>query len=85
MKLRIRKLLLIGAISPISSAEAEREASIIRMLKTAFRKTIKDERESNLTLLQIHAADGINVKILQRFIKRILRRLFSSSLVFSET
>ena len=84
MKLRIRKLLLIGAISPISSAEAEREVSIIRMLKTAFRKTIKDERESNLTLLQIHVADGINVKILQMFIKRILGRLFSSSLVFSE-
>ena len=83
--MRIRKLLLIGAISPISSAEVEREASRIRMLKTAFRNTMKDERESNLNLLQIHAPDGINVKILKMFIKRILRRLFSSSLVFSET
>ena len=69
-KLYIRKLLFIGATSPISSLEVERSTSRIRRLKVAFRNTVKDERESNLNLLQIHTADSINVEILQMFIKK---------------
>ena len=42
--IRIRKLLLLGATSPISSSEAEKAASGIIRLKTAFRNNIKDER-----------------------------------------
>ena len=82
----IRKLLLLGATSPISSSEAEKAASRIIRLKTAFRNNTKDERGSNLNLLQIHTTGSINVEeILQMFIKKEPRRLFSLSLVFSET
>ena len=82
----IRKLLLLGATSPISSSEAEKAASGIIRLKTAFRNNTKDERGSNLNLLQIHTTGSINVEeILQMFIKKEPRRLFSLSLVFSET
>ena len=84
MKLYIRKLLFKGATSPISSSEAERAASGIRRLKTAFRNAMEDERESNLNLLQIHTAGSINVEILQMFIKKTLRRLFPSSLVLGK-
>ena len=84
--IRIRKLLLLGATSPISSSEAEKAASGIIRLKTAFRNNTKDERGSNLNLLQIHTTGSINVEeILQMFIKKEPRRLFSLSLVFSET
>ena len=82
----IRKLLLLGATSPIISSEAEKAASGIIRLKTAFRNNTKDERGSNLNLLQIHTTGSINVEeILQMFIKKEPRRLFSLSLVFSET
>ena len=68
MKLYIRKVL--GAISPRSSSDARRAASGIRSLKTAFRNTTKDERESNLNLLQIHTTGSIDVEILQIFTKK---------------
>ena len=38
------------------------------MLKTAFRNTVKDEQESNLSLLQVHTTGSINVEIFQIFI-----------------
>ena len=79
--IRIRKLLLLGATSPISSSEAEKAASGIIRLKTAFRNNIKDERRSNLNLLQMHTTGSINVEELQMFIKKEPRRLFSLSLV----
>ena len=55
-------MLSIGATSPISFSEAERAASGIRRLKTSFRNEMTDERESNLTLLQIHTTGSINVE-----------------------
>ena len=41
----IRKLLTLGATSPIGSNEAERAASGIRRLKTPYRSTMGDKRE----------------------------------------
>ena len=79
--LNIRKLLLTGATSTIRSSEVERTASGIIRLKTAFRNNIKDERGSNLNLLQMHTTGSINVEELQMFIKKEPRRLFSLSLV----
>ena len=60
----------MGAISPISSSGEERATSGIRRLKTAFRNTMKDERENNLNLLEIYTTGSINVEILQMFIKK---------------
>ena len=78
--------MLIGPTSPIRSSEVERAASGIRRLKTAFRNTMKDERDSSLNLLQIHTTGSINVEdMLQMFINKNPRRLFSPSLLFSET
>ena len=85
MKLFIRKLLLIGATSLISSSEAERSAPGIRRLKTAFRNIMEDEQKSNLNLLQIHTPGSNDIEILKIFIKKTPRRVFSSSLVFSKT
>ena len=65
----IRQLLLIGATSPISFSEVKRAASGIRTLKTAFKNTMKDDRQGNLNLLQIHTTGSINLEqILQIFI-----------------
>ena len=47
----IRRLLLIGAASPIGSTEAERAASGIRRLNIVFRSTMTDRREIDLNLL----------------------------------
>ena len=44
----IKKLLVIGCISPIGSTEAERAASGVTRLKTPFRSTMGDQRESDL-------------------------------------
>ena len=55
-------MLLIGATSAISFSEAERAATGIRRLKTSFRNEMTDERESNLTLLQIHTTGSTNVE-----------------------
>ena len=56
-----------------------------RRLKIDFRYTIKDDQESSLNLLWINTIGSISVEqTLQMFIKKIPRRLFSPSLVFSE-
>ena len=49
----IRILLAIGCISPIRSSEAEKAASGVRRLKTPYRATIGDKRESNLSFLHL--------------------------------
>ena len=46
-------LLSIGCISPIGSTEAERVASGVRRLKTPYRATMGDKRESDLNFLQL--------------------------------
>lgn len=56
------KLLLIRATFTISSSEAEIAASEIRKLKTAFRSTIKDERENDLNLSQMYIIANVNVE-----------------------
>ncbi len=52
----IRKLLVIGCISPIISCEAERVASGVRRLKTAYRSTMASVRESDLNLNSTNVA-----------------------------
>ena len=46
-------VLAIGRISPIGSTEAERAASGVRRLKTPYRATMGDKRESDLNFLQL--------------------------------
>ena len=71
----IKKLLLIGATSPRSSSEVEREASGIRRLKTTFRIYGKKRRTGKQFKFQIRTANSINVEeILQKFIKKNPRK-----------
>lgn len=78
----IRKLLIIGCISPIGSTEAERAASGIRRLKTAYRSTMSDEREGNLNLIQLQRLVNIDVdKVAEIFLEKNKRRLFTRTSV----
>ena len=70
------KILEIACISPLVSTEAERTASGIRRLKTAYRRTMADERERNLNLIQLQGMAEIDtIKVANIFIKSGKRRL----------
>ena len=75
---------------------AKRATLGITGLITASRNTMKDERESNLNLLQIHTACNINVEEILQMSNKLNnckvkqnktnpRKLFLPPLVFSET
>ena len=71
----IKKLLVIGSISPIGSTEAERAASGVRRLKTPFRSTMGEQRESDLNLLLLQRVKDIDIdKVVVSFIKKNPRR-----------
>ena len=66
----IYKILEIPCISPLASTGAERVASGIRRLKTAYRSTVTDERERNLNLIQLQGMVEIDrIKVANIFIK----------------
>ena len=58
----IRKLLILGATSPIGSTVAERATSGIRQLKTPHRSTMGDKRESDLNLLHPQRIPDIDIQ-----------------------
>ena len=77
----LRRLLLIGAVSPIGSTEAERAASGIRRLKTDFRSTMTDPRESDLNVLQMQQITTVNVdRVADMFIKKHPRGLLNPAM-----
>ena len=66
----IYKILEIPCISPLASTGAERVASGIRRLKTAYSSTVTDERERNLNLIQLQGMVEIDtIKVANIFIK----------------
>ena len=80
----IRTLLTIGCVSPIGSAEAEREPSGIRRLKTPYRSTMSDSREGDLNLMQKVTEIDIS-KVAQIFVNLNRRRLFMSNFLLYDT
>ena len=80
----IRTLLTIGCVSPIGSAEAEREPSGIRRLKTPYRSTMSDSREGDLNLMQKVTKIDIS-KVAQIFVNLNRRRLFMSHSLLYDT
>ena len=79
----IRRLLIIGCVSPIGSTEAERAASGIRRLKTPYRSTMSDIREGNLNLIQLQRLAEIDIEdVAQIFINDNPRRMFDSSIIY---
>ena len=70
------KILEIACISPLASTKAERAASGIRRLKTAYRSTMADEREGHLNLIQFQGMLEIDTtKLANIFMKSGKRRL----------
>ena len=80
----VRRLLVIGATSPVGSLDAERAASGVRRLKTPYRTTMKDVREGNLNLIQLQRIiPEIEVdKIIEIFKRMKPRRMFDYSVLF---
>lgn len=50
----VSNLLLLYAILPVTSCEAERSFSQLRLVKTRLRSTMLDERLNSLMLMKIH-------------------------------
>ena len=80
----IRKLLTIGATSPIGSTEAERAASGVRRLKTPYRSTMSDTREGDLNLIQLQrVVPEIDInEVINIFKKMRPNRLFEYSVLY---
>ena len=72
-----RKLLILGATSPIRSTKAERAAPGMRRLKTPYRSTIYDKRESGLNLLHLQQISNFDIQsVAQMFIRKIPKFFF---------
>ena len=81
----IRKLLILGATSPIESSKAERAASGIRRIKPPYRVTMGDKRESDLNLLNLQRISNIDIQVSLRYLsesipEKCLRNLYYSKL-----
>ena len=57
----VNKLLRILCTLPITSAECERSLSTLRRLKTYLRATMTSERDSGLSLMNIHYGRQIDI------------------------
>ena len=74
-------LLAIGCISPIGLTEAESAASGVRRLKTLYRPTMGDKRESDLKFLQLQRIKKVNPeKVSVLFIDLHKHRLFNEKI-----
>ena len=77
----IRILLAIGCISHIGLTEAESAASGVRRLKTLYRPTMGDKRESDLNFLQLQRIKKVNPeKVSLLLIDLHKRRLFNEKI-----
>ena len=81
----IRKLLILGATSPIESTKAERSASGIRRLKPLYRVTMGGKRESDLNLLNLQRISNIDIQVSLKCLsesipEKCLRNLYYSKI-----
>ena len=66
----IRRLIIMGCTSPVTSCEAERSFSALRRVKTYLRSTMGEERLAALTLMAIHYQETLKLdptKVVQCF------------------
>ena len=54
----IRRLIMVGCVSPVTSCEAERSFLAMRRMKTYLRSTMREERLAGLTLITSRGASG---------------------------
>ena len=82
----ILKLLEIASVPPFGPTEAERAASAIRRLKTAYKSTKASEREGNLNSIQLQSLVEANVlKVADIFMRNWNGRMMQNlpSIIFS--
>ena len=73
----MRALLQIFASLPVSSCEAERSFSVLKLLKSYLRSRMGEERLSSLALLYIHSDISINIdEVITRFAQKNRRLKF---------
>ena len=73
----IRQLLILGGASPIGSNEVERAALGVTRLKTPYRSTIGDKRESDFNLLHLQRISSIDIQSITRtFIRKYPQKMF---------
>ena len=81
----IRKLLILGASSPIGSTEAERTTAGIRRLKTPYQSTMGDKRGSDLNLLHLQQILNIDIQnAAQMCIRKYPQKMFNKSVLFED-
>ncbi|KAK6166339.1 hypothetical protein SNE40_023059 [Patella caerulea] len=74
----IYRLLQISCLIPVTSCEAERSFSAVRRHKTPMRSTMADGRPTSLVLMNVNDTFELDIdEIMERFIKKHPRRLFS--------
>ena len=79
----IKKLLVIGCVSPIWFTVAESAASGLRRLKNPFRTTMEEQQESDLNLMQLQRVQDTDIdQIVVSFIKKKPKILPARSILF---
>ena len=72
----IHTLIIIVATLPITSCECERSISMLRLVKTALRSTMTEDRLNGLAMLQYHRDISIEAdEVVKEFVQRHPRRL----------
>ncbi|XP_056022072.1 52 kDa repressor of the inhibitor of the protein kinase-like [Ostrea edulis] len=78
---KVKIILHIGCVLPITTCEAERSFSGLRRIKSYMRSTMQEDRLTGLALMHLHHSLEIDQKeIVQSFFRQGKRRLFQSSL-----
>ena len=79
----LRSILEVGFLSPIGSTEAERAASGVRSIKTPYRSSMVDIRESNLLIAYLQQFCKIDVsKVAEMFVRTNKRKMFSHDVFY---
>ncbi len=79
----IHQLLVIGCTLPVTSCEAERSFSSVRLTMNNLRSTMTEERLAALTLLHLHKDVEICPnEVVKIFISQHTRRMFKGSIIF---
>lgn len=79
----IHRLLVIGCTLPVTSCEAERSFSALRLTMNHLRCTMGEERLASLMLLHMHQDIEISVmEVVRLFVTQHSRRMFKGSVLF---
>ena len=76
-------LLKISCTLPVTSCKCERSLSTMRKHPTSLRTTMKTERLTSLTIINVHKETGVDYqKVVQQFLRLHPRKLDKSNLIY---